>query len=168
MELRRPESGDVAQAERSPVLVPVTGLPVELADVLSAIVSERRRQVAKFGDQAGCPDADPVLLARLGREADLGDLATPASVAGRLAAHYEVPTEIRAHQTCEGERAEGSYTWFGIVLEEVCEVLDAIPRAVAANEPATLLAEVEQCAAVFVAWSEALRRRGVQATVGGA
>ena len=138
------------------------GVPAPMADAIAAVLDERRRQVARWGDQSDLADADPIILRRVGNP-DLNRLGTPGAVAARLAEHYEVPSEARAKQHLHGEVAECGGTWFGILLEEVAEALAAIPQALESGSPAMLIAEVEQVAAVAVAWSEALRRRGVKA-----
>jgi hypothetical protein len=134
----------------------------ETSLVLLHIDRERERQTEKWGDQSDIADADPVLLARLG--ADLGGYSGPTAVAMRLAREYEVPTEPRAKQICQAEAARHGGTYFGICMEEVAEVLDAVAHAHAAGDPEILRAEVIQAAACFTQWAEAIDRRGLKAT----
>lgn len=145
-------------------VLPRSGITVSTTAVLHALIRERARQIARWGDQSDLPDADPLLLDRVGRAAELGSYAYPDVVAQRLAMQYEVPTEARAKQLLTAEVNESGGTWFGILLEEVAEALAAIPHALAEGDPATVIAEVEQVATVAVAWSEALRRRGLKVT----
>lgn len=57
-----------------------------------------------------------------------------------------------ARMQCQAEAEEGATNWRSIALEEVAE-------AFAEADPAKLRAELVQCAAVFVAWIEAIDRR---------
>jgi hypothetical protein len=131
--------------------------------VLDDIAAERERQWAKWGDQSDIADADPMILARLGERYG-GTHVGPSAVAVRLAQEYEVPTEARAKFICQTEAARHGGTYFGICMEEVAEVLDAVAHAHAADDPSILRAEVIQAAACFTQWAEAIDRRGLKAT----
>jgi hypothetical protein len=144
---------------------PVSGVTATTALVLADVLAERRRQIARWGDQSDLADADPIILRRVG-DLKLEVYGIPLNVAARLAEHYDIPSEQRAKNLLRGEVAENGGTWFGILLEEVCEALAAIPQALADADPAALIAEVEQVAAVAVAWSEALCRRGLKPVAG--
>lgn len=112
--------------------------------ILSEVADERREQDKQWGEQ-NHPQADPVILARLAAGTHPGD------VARRLAEEYEVPTAVRARFICENEKPT---TWFGIALEEFCEVLDAI----ATGNPARAREEWIQLSAVSAAAAESLDR----------
>lgn len=112
--------------------------------ILAEVADERREQDKQWGEQ-NHPQADPVILARLATGTHPGD------VARRLAEEYEVPTAVRARFICENEKPT---TWFGIALEEFCEVLDAI----ATSNPARAREEWIQLSAVSAAAAESLDR----------
>lgn len=108
------------------------------AAVLAAIVAERGRQDAKWGEQ-NHPDGtgDDELLLR-GRS-----LAAPVTM-GTLA--------YVARATTDAAAKTGTVTWADILLEEVGE-------AFAESNPAKLRAELVQVAAVAAQWVEAIDRR---------
>lgn len=60
-----------------------------------------------------------------------------------------------ARLECKRQFAEGTGTWLDILNEEVAE-------AYAETDPAKLRAELVQCAAVVVAWIEAIDRRAAR------
>lgn len=129
------------------------------ADLFNEIADERVRQYVKFGDQAGKADADPVLLDRI--RTDPGGYGSASRLAMRLAEQYGIPTANWSRNLCQAEHRAEQGTWFGIAMEEVAEVLDAVAYAHAANNPDLLRAEVIQTAAVFTAWAEAITARGL-------
>lgn len=121
-------------------------------EVLAAVLAERRRQDAKWGEQ-NHPDAHPDILGRLTDGA--GEWwGEPAEVARRLSEYYEIPVASRARCNCRHEADHHGPTWVGIAIEEMAEVLEA-----AVSDPATLRAEWVQLAAVAVAAVEAIDRR---------
>jgi hypothetical protein len=134
------------------------------ARVLGDIDAERERQQVKWGDQSDIADADPVILARLNDRESADYWRAPGAVAKRLADEYEVPTEARGKFICQREAARHGGTYFGICMEEVAEVLDAVAHAHAAGDQSILRAEVIQAAACFTQWAEAIDRRGLKAT----
>jgi hypothetical protein len=99
------------------------------------VVDERTRQDAKWGVQ-NHPDLPPFEEAR----------ATPN-------AWFGLPTADDARDACEAafRNKRGSYAH--IFVEDVCEAIEAAP------DPAKLREELIQCAAVAVAWVEAIDRR---------
>lgn len=111
--------------------------------VLAEVGAERGRQDERWGEQ-NHPQADPVILARLGTG---GPGSSRSEVAQRLAEQYEVPGAARAKFICENERPT---TWAGIALEEFAEVLDA-----AVYDWPTQRTEYLQLAAVLVGAVEA-------------
>jgi hypothetical protein len=144
----------------------VTGVN-RMGAVISEVIDERFRQLAKWGDQSDIADADPVLLARLGRLDSLGRpqrYSHPTEVAKRVAEEYEVPTANRARLHCESEAGLHGGTWAGILLEEVAEFVEAIVLSHAEGDDAKMRAEAIQVAAVAVAIAEAIDRRGLKAT----
>jgi hypothetical protein len=115
--------------------------------VLGEVLSERQRQETKWGEQ-NHPDFDQMLLRRSGG-------CSPE----RMAEEYEVPTETRGKQLCQGAFRDGQGTYAHILIEEVAEAIGAC------NQPrAKLREELIQVAAVAVAWVEKIDRddqRGV-------
>lgn len=110
-------------------------IPLPTSLVMSEVAAERARQDEKWGEQ-NHPNAT-------------GPLVTWASdfrnePAKKLA---ELAT-----QRCQTYFADGHGAWIDIALEEVAE-------AFAEQDPAKLRTELIQCAAVFVAWIEAIDRR---------
>ena len=104
------------------------------------VVSERARQVTKWGQQDH-PDACPTLLGR------------PVVSHQRLAEGVEIPTADRAKFITETAARQGRLHWSAILVEEVAEAVDAI------GHDAELRAELIQVAAVALAWVEAIDRR---------
>lgn len=74
---------------------------------------------------------------------------------GTHASEYREYRRTAARQTCQDAAAGGYLTWRHILAEEVFE-------AFAEEDPAKLRTELVQCAAVCVAWIEALDRRNSQ------
>lgn len=106
-----------------------------MKDVFEEIRAERARQDEKFGqqDHLHClPGANP----------------------HDAAWYYEIPTEEEARNRCEEEGEEHRLTWAAVAVEEVAEAVGAA----AAGDRKALREELVQCAAVFVAWVEALDR----------
>jgi hypothetical protein len=129
--------------------------------VLDDIAAERQRQFAKWGDQADCADADPIILSRINQTETWG--AAPA-VARRLAAEYEVPTADRGKQNCQHEADAHGGTHAGIVIEEIAELIEAVAFAHVSGDITGMRNEAVQAAACLVQWIEAMDRRGVKAT----
>jgi hypothetical protein len=138
-----------------------SAVPVPTFEVLRDVARERAAQIAKWGDQSAKPDADPVILSRLETKDRYG---TPPAVAGRLVVEYGVRSATMARQACQHAAAMGEDTWAHIALEEVAETIEAVAFAVAEDDPAKLREEIIQTAAVFVAWAEAIDRRGLKRT----
>lgn len=103
--------------------------------VLIEVGDERARQDAKWGVQ-NHPDLPPFEEAR----------ATPN-------AWFALPTADDARDACEAAFRNGRGSYAHIFVEEVCEAIEAAP------DPAKLREELIQCAAVAVAWVEAIDRR---------
>lgn len=114
--------------------------------VLAEVMEERLRQAMKFGAQEHHPDLCPALSLRRG--------ATPE----RHAEDLEIPTADRAKFLCQHAFANSRGTWALIALEEFCETIEAAAQ----RDPAALREELIQTAAVFVAWAEAVDRRGAR------
>ncbi len=104
--------------------------------VLAEVLLERVRQDAKFGADRDHPSVDQRVE------------GFPTALAMR----YGVPHEAFAKETCERAFREGRGTWADIAVEEVAE-------AIGAEDEQARRAELVQCAAVFVAWIEAIDRR---------
>lgn len=101
---------------------------------LDDVVTERAAQDARWGEQNHPNGTGPTVLWA----------GTATGRAAYLARLYRDVTNEHAHA--------GRLTWLDIALEEIAE-------AFAEDDPARLRAEVVQCAAVFVAWAEAIDRR---------
>ncbi len=112
--------------------------------VLAEVAGERVRQNAKWGPQ-DCPSVN--------------SLADHVSAETR-AEWYGIPSEQVAKARCERRFLNGKGTYADIAIEEVSE-------AICAGDEAARRAELVQCAAVFVAWIEAIDRRSGQAVRGG-
>lgn len=104
--------------------------------VLAEVLLERVRQDAKFGAERDHPSVDP----------------RHEGFPTALAARYGVPHEAFAKESCERAFREGRGTYADIAVEEVAE-------AIGAEDEQARRAELVQCAAVFVAWIEAIDRR---------
>ncbi len=108
--------------------------------VLTEVMHERRRQHKKWGEQnhpSGTgPDVE-IVVSEGHRQ--------PAWIADKNAKVY---TDVAAK--------DGTLTWRHILLEEVFEAL-------AEDDPAALRTELQQVAAVAVAWMECLDREGKKA-----
>lgn len=113
------------------------------ARVLVAIVEERDRQDAKWGEQNHPDDAPGSWW-----------VGSPdRGAAERRAEHFEVPSEHRAKFLIGEAARRREVTWPHILIEEVAEAVAVV------HDPAKLRAELVQVAAVAVAWIEALDRR---------
>lgn len=132
--------------------------------VLDEIAAERGRQFAKWGDQADCADADPVILARLADPDEEHYWRAPGAVARRLSEEYEIPTGERGKQICQREADRHGGTHAGIVIEEIAELIEAVAYSHAEDDITKMRAEAIQAAATLVQWIEAMDRRGVKAT----
>lgn len=108
--------------------------------VLLEVFTERMRQDAKWGQQDH-PSVNSF--------SDLVD-------AEERADEYGILSEAAAKEQCERRFAAGVGTYADIAIEEVAE-------AVCAEDDAKRRAELVQCAAVFVAWIEAIDRRNARA-----
>lgn len=110
-------------------------------DVLMAVMAERERQDAKWGEQ-NHPDGTGGWCVL-----DGGALLRAPLTGGDR--RYEAE---EAQADCDLAAREGRLTWRHILLEEVYEAL-------AEDDPARLRAELVQVAAVASAWVEAIDRR---------
>jgi hypothetical protein len=110
-------------------------------NVLDEVHAERVRQDQRWGQQ-NHPLVDPVLLSR-------GD-------ADRMCDEFEVPTADRARWLCDLRHRRGDGSWTDILLEELCEFIEAAT----VKGPAEARAELVQLAAVAVAAVEAIDRNG--------
>lgn len=143
MNARRPPDESVRRILNSDV-VP--------AEILAAIIVERERQDARWGEQNHA-DVDPVLTGREG-----------GCSVQRMAEECGVPTPNRARSHLHAAVAEGAPTWALILVEEVAEAIEAATLAAQGKGPEEAVdAELIQCAAVLVAWVEARVRRRVRA-----
>lgn len=102
-------------------------------NILAEVASERIRQDAKWG-----PQDHP----------SIRDAVPPDD----RAAYHGVISEAGAKSQCERRFANGIGTYADIAIEEVAEAVDAL-------DDEARRAELVQCAAVFVAWVEAIDRR---------
>lgn len=110
-------------------------------DVLNEVLIERSRQDEKWGSQ-NHPDIYPLT----------GETFLPTA---RAAKRLEIPTAVRAKALCQNDAAAGATNWASILVEELSE---AVEQAALKNEK-SLREEIIQCAAVCVAWIEAIDRR---------
>ena len=107
--------------------------------VINEIREERIRQDAKWGEQ-NHPCLDQNLLNREG-----------GCTSERMAAEYDIPTELMAKQSCDRKAEMGQCTWTDIALEEFAEVVGEF-------DPTKRRQELVQLAAVVVAWIEKIDR----------
>lgn len=117
--------------------------------ILGEVENERRRQDWRWGEQ-NHPDVDQVLMNRVGG-------CSPQ----RMAEHYEIPSAQRAKHLCKRAAAEEEVTFAHILLEEVCEAIEAATNRNTDATPqnaAALRTELIQVAAVVVAWVEKIDR----------
>jgi len=119
--------------------------------VLTQIADERDRQDEKWGVQ-NHPSLDPVLTSRDGG-------CTPE----RMAEEYEIPTASRARFMCQLAAQRGDLSWPQILVEELCEAIEA---GVLRGEGPEFREELVQAAAVLVAWVECIDR-GAEGTADG-
>jgi hypothetical protein len=106
-------------------------------NVLQEVCMERIKQEQKWGEQ-NWPDF-------------------PLSLAGAptlRASWYGVPTEFDAKSALEERFEKGNGTYADIFVEEIAE-------AIGASSEEELRKELIQCAAVAVAWIEAIDRRSI-------
>lgn len=66
-----------------------------------------------------------------------------------------IPTADTARDNCEATFKAGRPSWSHVLVEEVCEAIEAGCE----SDPTHLREELVQCAAVCVAWIEAIDRR---------
>lgn len=109
--------------------------------VLEEVYQERERQHAKWGEQ-NLPNIDQELL-----DNDW--------LPDRVAWFYEIPTAAEAKQRYEEDFARDEGSWAHVAVEELAEAIEAASL----KDKWELRKELIQCAAVFVAWVEALDRR---------
>lgn len=74
----------------------------------------------------------------------------------RMTEFYDLPTVDMAKERCDRRHKNGIGTWVDILIEEVCEAVDAFAQA----SPAEARVELVQVAAVAVAIVEAIDRDG--------
>lgn len=108
--------------------------------VLDEVAAERQRQDARWGQQ--------------NHPSFLGDHSGVGSWLLR-SSYYGVPTEWDAKRNTEDRFRKGIGTYGDIFIEEVAE-------AIGASSEDRLREELVQCAAVAVAWIEAIDRRKAQ------
>lgn len=115
--------------------------------VLREVLAERIRQDAKWGEQ-NHPLVDLVLMSRPG-----------GCDALRMAHEFEIPTADRARWLCDTRHKRGDGTFADILVEELCEFVEAatIENVAAARK------ELVQLAAVAVAVVESIDRRAAKA-----
>lgn len=117
-------------------------------EVLAEVAQERRRQLAKHGDQSDLPDGtgpDAELLADV---ANLWDLdGADRLTFGYLATLQRQQTDARSRSA-----GDGTVTFADVLLEETLEAL-------AEDDDAKLEAELLQVSATAAAWVEAIRAR---------
>ncbi len=107
-------------------------------NIYEEIKAERTRQDEKWGEQ-NHPILDPLLIERS---------------AQRMAEEYEIPTEARAKQLCEGNFKRGTGTYMHILIEEIAETVACM------KDTKSMRKELIQCGAVIVAMIESLDRNG--------
>ena len=110
--------------------------------VLDEVAAERQRQDACWGQQNHPSFPTPLY-------------GIPAYDAEARALYYGVPEESDAKWMCEERFGIGEGTYGDIFIEEVAE-------AIGAADEDRLREELVQCAAVAVAWIEAIDRRKAQ------
>lgn len=120
-------------------------LRVREAVLLSAI-AERARQDAKWGEQ-NHPLVEQTIAAQVAQRGALG-------VALRMAEEYGVPSAQLARSKTKRLAAEGRLTYTDVAIEEVAEFVEA--AAIGTTDQA--FQEAIQCAAVFLAIAERIRR----------
>ena len=107
-------------------------------NIYEEIFMERLKQDQKWGEQ-NHPILDPQLIDRN---------------AQRMAEEYEIPTEARGKQLCEGNFKRGTGTYMHILIEEISESVACMKDTKAMRQ------ELIQSAAVIVAMIESLDRNG--------
>jgi len=74
------------------------------------------------------------------------------SVMGYIPAiHYNIPSMNEAKETCEERKSIGQLTWTDIVLEEMCEVVEA-------TSDENRIEELTQLSALCIAWIQSIKR----------
>lgn len=112
--------------------------------ILRDLVIERVRQIERWGERVHLRD-------RRGRV-----VAHPGVEVGVVLLWLEIPRADHAKAEVDCAAKLGCLSWSAIAPEEFCEAIEAA----ASGDPGTLRTELVQCAAVFVAWIDALDRRG--------
>lgn len=120
----------------------------DIIEVLGLVANERTRQDALWGkEDRGFPHIDDMLsLVKFDKVA--------------TAKLYEIPTAARAKQLCEIAFSEGRGSLGHILVEEICEAIEA--AAEASDDPSRtehLEEELIQVAAVAVKWVQIIRER---------
>lgn len=113
--------------------------------ILEEISIERSKQDDKWGEQ-NHPHVDPVLLDRGIK---------------RMSEEYEVPTAERAKFLCQSAEDKGELTWMHILVEELCEALEA-----GMVSPVKLREELIQLGACVVAEIECIDKQQHRAVTG--
>ena len=99
-----------------------------MQEIINKIVEERNRQIDKWGIQ---------------------DLP---SVKGYIpAVYYNIPTMEEAKEVCDDRARIKQLTWADILLEEVCEVVEA-------PNDENRIEELTQIAAVCISWIENIKQ----------
>lgn len=102
--------------------------------IYSEILSERDRQIKKWGEQ------------------NHPSVSTFTKDPHRLCEDYEIPGEERAKFLCRTHADRGDATWTHIAIEELSE-------AVCANSEKDRRQELIQLAAVCIAWIDCIDRK---------
>lgn len=120
------------------------------AAALSAISRERDAQDEKWGVGTGPQyNVDPKVIEGLSGDAAVATIADA----------YGIPTAAAAKASCDAAAREGDATWADILVEELCEAIEAAALhdcAPSAERLAALRGELVQVAAVAVKWIERL------------
>lgn len=114
---------------------------VSTIQVLEGVFEERKRQVARYGQNDDLEDGTGPDETWLGLELDPGETLTATDIEYRLREDYE------AH-----EARHDKPTWMHLVREEIAE-------AFAESDPTRLEEELVQVAALCVSWVESIRLR---------
>jgi NTP pyrophosphatase (non-canonical NTP hydrolase) len=128
--------------------------------VLGEVATERDRQDFVFGEQ-NHPLVDAGIMARL-RPAHGGfepSTANRREVAAALFREYELPDAGYARRMCQAAAQRGECTWAHILIEELCEFVEAP----AERDVEAARAELVQLAAVAVAAVEYIDRQTLRA-----
>lgn len=117
-----------------------------MQSIFDEILAERERQTKKFGEQ-NIPCLDQTLLTREGG-------CTPQ----RMCENYEIPSENRAKQLCDGAFDNHHGTYAHIAVKELSEAISTL-------DPVKRREELVQTAAVLVGWIEKIDRLGEAETI---